>query len=318
MSTWLDKFPSDVRVDMLKRMDSRSLLRLMSSCKSMFSLYRDTKRNFNSIKEVSSISVDVTYFLLGSIYGLVCFAKTFHPYDYDIILWNPFLVKNLTLPIPVETCERSCAIGFGFDHHCLDYKADVYVVRAGEWKKVIVSISRPASTIVHGGGIIKFTQSSQGQSCEEYSLLTYNLSTDLFSEMGIEEIMEHKFMSLTKLTFNGEEKLVLYHDDQYYDFYVWVMEEYGVVDSWREIYILGYKSHDEYIKVLHRKNGEIVFSTTQGGMLSCGIEGDIYENTNVKVIKDYGLQFEYIGPFVTSLVSVEQHFHMWLFIVFLL
>ncbi|KAK9727066.1 hypothetical protein RND81_05G255900 [Saponaria officinalis] len=237
--------------------------------------------------------------------------------------------KSLTLPIPVVTCERSCAIGFGFDHHCLDYKvvrigiilgfnacwADVYVVRAGEWKKVIGSILRPASKITGEGvymnnsihWIIKFTKSSNGQNCEEYSILTYNLSTEVFSEMGIREIMGHKFMSLTKLTFNGDEKLVLYHDDQYFDFYVWVMKEYGVVDSWREICILGSKSQD-YIKVLHtRKNGEIVFSTTQGGIFSCEIEEDINEKTNVKVIQDHGMQFDYIGPFVRSLVFVEQH-----------
>ncbi|KAL9245358.1 hypothetical protein vseg_019020 [Gypsophila vaccaria] len=363
MSTWLEIFSIEIQAEILKRLDITSLLRLMCTCKSIYNIvsnpalltddfvrgartdihiysyrssdgrlkfftYRDTKNRYQYLKEISSVAVDIMYFFIGSVHGLVCFAKTFHPTKSDIILWNPFLGKSVTIPVPVAGHEKSCVIGFGFDRHCLDYKvvrvgivdgystcwADVYLVRQGCWNKVVGSISRPGSRIIGDGvfvnnaihWILRLSNSStHGQNCQEYSILAYDLSKEVFREMHIDETMGHMFMSLTKLFIKGDEKLVLYRDDhRCNDFCIWVMEEYGVVDSWRKICKQRSKSRDYFTKVLHsRKNEEIVLSTTGGGLFLFKIKGD---KVYIKVIKDEGFHLDYVGPLVRSLVFVEQ------------
>ncbi|XP_010686147.1 F-box/kelch-repeat protein At3g23880-like [Beta vulgaris subsp. vulgaris] len=170
----LQDFPEDIQVNILKRLPPPSLLCLMSTCKSMFSLVtsptlmvsssttrntgyylyssctHDGKQTFflvNKSKKItkinsSNVTVDSNHYLIGSSHGVVCFANIFHHQDLNLVLWNPSINKSLSIPTPLiaSSIQRSHTLGFGFDYSCTDFKVVRIVINPTEDVRIYADV----------------------------------------------------------------------------------------------------------------------------------------------------------------------------------
>lgn len=174
----------------------------------------------------------------------------------------------------------------------------------GTWRKAYGYISGYASGIMGRGvyvnGVVHWVLEKKECSDNNYSILTFNLATEVFEEMAVPEGISRRSMVLTALTLSGDEKLVVYHNDHVCN--VWVMEEYGSTQSWRKLCTIDVGS--EYATVLNaRENGEIFVSTNQGKLLR--YNPDTEKLINIRL--GHSSPVDYVGPCKESLVFLGHH-----------
>ncbi|KAJ8439343.1 hypothetical protein Cgig2_022480 [Carnegiea gigantea] len=191
--------------------------------------------------------------------------------------------------MPPMPAQRSYALGFEFDYSKIDHK-----------RKAVGSISGPRPRImgrrVYTKGVVHWVL-ERNESCNtSYSILTFNLATEVFAEMVVPKDINLESMDLTTLNKSGEEKLVVYHNDH-------ICNVWDSTDSWRKLCT----NHDgcEYATVLNAwENGEIVVSTSGGRLLSHNSNTD---QQQINISLGHTSPLESMGPRIESLIFPDQY-----------
>jgi F-box interacting protein len=223
--------------------------------------------------------------LIGSENGMMCLVE-----DEQFILWNPSIRKVVNLPEPcitAKTCGRMpCNEAFGFDLRTNDYKivrisfpyscnailmeplVEVYSVSTGSWR--ISGATFPRSATLTDwfnpkaclNGSVHFAGHAQGNA----TVFSFDLRDELFRKMILPESMVPLDTDIVTCVFKGSLALLCYHKQATRRgcCSIWVMKEYGVVDSWEQQFTIGIAGGIENV-LGFRKNGHIILETRKIG-----------------------------------------------------
>ena len=212
---------------------------------------------------------------VGSCNGMLCFAGHGSKFN-DVYLWNPSIRKFKRLPnnqFPLLT------FGIGYDSQNNDFKvvgisqafanpkpppeAEVFSLSSDSWKRVELGISlRPnlvycnfidylPSPFVSGRlhWMFKFLDDGggQGRRCADL-LLSFDVSSEKFNEVPLPN--EGSCFTRCVTSFKGKLALIEYRSGaQPYctRCSIWVMREYGVIDSWDKLCVLSIENLLDFI-----------------------------------------------------------------------
>ncbi|CAI9088483.1 OLC1v1022819C1 [Oldenlandia corymbosa var. corymbosa] len=292
----------------------------------------------------ASRSRDWGYRIVGSCNGLLCLWD-----DVDgtcakpIFVWNPSMGKWIELPSPkIDPYSENVILGFGFDLQGLDHKvvryvledkiggvAEVYSLNSKCWRKVPIVpprhyISCP-STPVLVNGIVHWLV-FHGE-CERILFLGFDLKDETFSEIFLPQHLTWRhFVRL--LPFIHEDCLAISEYDHviHVSSYnqcngycnIWVMKEYGNVESWEILFkikleegiqqVIGLRQSGHYLATKGNMAVDEIVAMMPGNQ--CRVRSLVsFDPNNSKAVKDLeivGTEFSiYALPFLESLVLLE-------------
>ena len=273
--------------------------------------------------------------LVGSCNGILCFTDFFTSKSKDVYLWNPSIRKFKRLP---DTCLNQTQVhvahGFGYDSLNNDYKVvrfpwtgfkwihppevEVYSLSSDSWKSVELGISWRPNVASHklnyiltfpfvSGHLhwmIEMTEDGGGQEgCYTPMILSFDVNSEKFKELPApdEEGCISKFLTSYK------EKLawIKFGDGaQPYSMLcsMWVMREYGVLDSWNIICVLPMESYTEFIGVT--KYGLLLF---QNGSDPVSTNSELERKDKSVLIDPESLHEEEISNQIDYLLDIATY-----------
>ncbi|XP_057753078.1 F-box protein CPR1-like [Arachis stenosperma] len=199
--------------------------------------------------------------VLGSCNGLLCLCNVAE----DIALWNPNIRKHRLLPyLPAERRERDTTLfaarvyGFGYDSFSEDYKlvrisyfvdlhsrtfyshVKLYSLRVDSWKSLPnmpygLCCARTMGVFV--GGALHWVVTRKLEPDQPDLIVAFDLRLESFNEVPLPEtgnVNGNFEMDVSLL--GGCLCMVEHRGSTRID--VWVMEEYGSVDSWCKLFSL--------------------------------------------------------------------------------
>jgi F-box interacting protein len=213
--------------------------------------------------------------LVGSSNGLLCLANmTFNNESGLCVLWNPSIQKAISLPKP-NTLQSHQTFGFGYEPMTDDYKlvrlmnlddcplVEIYTLRTGIWRFITAPDPRYtmkywSSSVLVCGALhwVTHTPRHQGAFCNV--IMSFNMKDEAFGEVGMpKSLQELEDLNVTVALVDGLLALVpctgfgieASHA-------VWVMKEYGVVESWTKLFdvriegfqrVIGFTKSDEVL-----------------------------------------------------------------------
>ncbi|XP_023758513.1 F-box/kelch-repeat protein At3g06240 [Lactuca sativa] len=201
--------------------------------------------------------------VIGSVNGVICvYYKSYHDDGYAVYIWNPSLSALLTLPpCSLPSCNsHDIDFRFGYDPRTDDYKvvkitgvsgtvnmllpqAEVYSMRKGSWDSVKQRMEMFPSHVTsifnrdrvctdgHDGHIhwLSFTNSKR----KPETIVAFDLGAETFSEIPLpDSLLHHNVSSRMNVLGVLTGKLCVMSRVRDGECEVWVMDEYGVADSW--------------------------------------------------------------------------------------
>nr|XP_023914983.1 F-box/kelch-repeat protein At3g23880-like [Quercus suber]POF07476.1 f-box/kelch-repeat protein [Quercus suber] len=225
--------------------------------------------------------------IVGSVNGLICFVDSHHNAYEKYFLWNPSVNRSVRLPL-VTNLDQSpyvYCLGFGYHAPTNEYKvvrimyldddstplAEIYALNTREWHRFTFPPS--ASFIVQQATVSVSMNGALHWLAQNFMQDTYHnfiLSFDLGDEIVYHEIPVPKVLEIEGDQYSLEggqiamlNGLLALHGGHAEKYDVWVMKEYGVVESWTKLY-----SFDFSVKlgrvIGFKKNGEVLIITSNG------------------------------------------------------
>ncbi|KAK9007048.1 hypothetical protein V6N11_019376 [Hibiscus sabdariffa] len=209
----------------------------------------------------------------------------------NFFLWNPSIQKYISLPRPNISEAVELNVGFGFDSRNNDSKLlmvgveekdnswiQPYLFSLNEncWKRVtaippnytfdaITGMSLPfVNGAVHWLGY-------QTKNKDEYNnvISGFDLSAEEFFEINLPEaLIGLLHVDLTIMNY-GESSIVVTTHPIFGEHELWVMKEYGVVESWTELLAFHIQRRESpFVVSGFRKNGEVLLVVDDGELAS--------------------------------------------------
>ncbi|XP_059644867.1 F-box/kelch-repeat protein At3g06240-like [Cornus florida] len=246
-----------------------------------FSLYLDneglTEYQLN-IERRPIADIGPYFTILGSCNGLVCLIDDSFASDL-LYLLNPTISKFVVLPEPRVTSRSHGhyhrALGFGFDSTTNDYKVvrivypygstteiDIYSLKQGCWRNISVSGPIPCicdSSHVSLNGTIHWV--SGGGDFPGQSIVTFNLSTEVFSWMELPRSLLYKEAQCKLSVAVFQDSLFMFEND--YSIgkaSIWMMKQYGVVESWTNLFSVDFARGGSVKVIGWKRNGEVLLT----------------------------------------------------------
>ncbi|KAM1166125.1 hypothetical protein ACFX2G_025897 [Malus domestica] len=236
--------------------------------------------------------------VVGSCNGLLLLSDDYLTETNSFILWNPSIRKFVSLAkphAPTSSCYSIC--GFGFDSKKNDYKVvklvylrqddqgqacpeiGLYSLNSGSWKTItatspnyVIAQTFWSQVFVHGA--VHWIASRRKENGLRNVILSLDVSDETFKEIELPEdlarVLPTKYMAISAA---GKSIAVKHYDQNIHS--IWIMREYGVVDSWtkkfsidthvipnfRVVQIMGCRKNGEFLLEMYdhgRKTGELV------------------------------------------------------------
>ena len=210
--------------------------------------------------------------LVGSCNGILCFTDCVTSKSKDVYLWNPSIRKFKRLPDTCLTQLRTLVLGFGYDSQNNDYKVvrisqtrvkdvlarevEVYSLSSDSWKRVGLGISwTPNAFSFSFNGILAFPfvsghlhwmievmEVGGGQEmCFSAMILSFDVNSEKFKELPLPDDEGSFIVTKCITSFKGKLALIKFgYGVQPHSMLcsIWVMKEYGVLDSWNKLCVL--------------------------------------------------------------------------------
>ncbi|CAO2814534.1 unnamed protein product [Amaranthus hypochondriacus] len=257
--------------------------------------------------------------IVGCCNGIIClYADLLRGFD-PLILWNPSIRKGFNLPLPIAPFRfqnGNCSYGFGFDSISNEYKVvriickwemeknttflyfDFCSLSKSDWKNVVSCIEGGKFLVdcrgVHVNGVIHWVvKKIIDDNVVVKTILAFNLATEELSEMFLPNPFSTAVLFSVKL---DEDKLAVSSKGDENN--VWVMEKYGVHESWKKL--LEFHLGDNVGTILGTivaENGKIVVTTSVGNWISWDPSNSKLKNLALPVLNP-----NYVHTYVQSLV----------------
>ncbi|KAK9283824.1 hypothetical protein L1049_012078 [Liquidambar formosana] len=264
--------------------------------------------------------------LVGSCNGVVCLSVLFffgqlsmHPLSNphtNIYLWNPSIMECRTLPFASHDYKkfRLVYIAFGFDALNEDYKVvkivyiydveayevEVYSLKRDSWKKIgNGSASLQCQYMYYSNQVVvngspHWIVNSGGEKKWPPFIVSFDMADEVFCEMSLPDssmFFGHTCVGLVEGWLSVVSYLASWKCE------VWVMKEYGVVQSWTRQYVIAEKSViyslDRPLGLLD--SGELLLGKWNGGLM-------LYDPKSTRVEK-FGTS---MGPFLCQVATYME------------
>ncbi|CAL5391037.1 unnamed protein product [Camellia sinensis] len=276
--------------------------------------------------------------IVGSCNGLLCLS------DYDgsgcALLWNPSIRRFLTLPesgYSISDSNLRFVFGFGFDHRCNDYKVlkigylndfktggsvlckvELYTLSTHSWRPVCVVdfkfefFINTSSAFVNGAvHWVAFDPAKKRGSA--ILIVAFDMGNEVFREISLPNYQTNgRLHTSTAVAVLGESLAVIDFEsdlvptDLICNFHIWVMEEYGVIESWTKRYtVIGQHIFSNVLGF--RRNGDVLI--IQGGLPGELVSYDP-QSHQIKYHGVYGNSF-YLYTYIESLVALDAADGVW-------
>ncbi|XP_065851086.1 F-box/kelch-repeat protein At3g23880-like [Euphorbia lathyris] len=226
--------------------------------------------------------------MVGSVNGLICLSGV-NPV-LDFILFNPSIGRFLSVPHPPFTTTiytLSTVMGLGFDESTQDYKilfivgsrCFIYSLNSNSWRRLITppllnsssSSYRTQSAVFVNGRFHWLAVHHLGQwnfHCD--FIMVFDVKTETFHQISLPECLAYfqphqpGLINARRIMEFGDSSIAAIEPAEYAA-HVWVMKEYGLVESWiklatlkLEFYyspVLGFRNKDEVLILLNPISG---------------------------------------------------------------
>ncbi|KAJ4826236.1 hypothetical protein Tsubulata_032293 [Turnera subulata] len=233
-------------------------------------------------RETSSFGVKK----VGSCRGVICLCDDTEGYFDRFTLWNPSIRRTVFVPEPTITFRSHgrhiTSQGFGYDSSSNDYKlvrlvysssididygkeplpplVEVYSLKSGSWRMVPsdvkLNLDRNKGCAFMNGACHWLAHSWD---LPGDRILSFDMSSEVFGEILIPDCV-HSSGSFTDVAdFGGY--LTLVPSVLGNQLPIWVMKQYGNVESWTKLFTINVEIDSEIDFLAFRKNGEILFET---------------------------------------------------------
>ncbi|KAK1560324.1 hypothetical protein Q3G72_025238 [Acer saccharum] len=201
--------------------------------------------------------------MVGSVNGLLCLRPLFTLFGRTLYLWNPSIWKLKILSgscfrRQIEKWQTHLTIGFGFHHRTNDYKivrmmnfteigkrepqrVEVFSLARNSWRKVgnnSCFYTRDRSSAVVVNGCVNWVAYWTNDVYSNY-ILAFDFDSEEFGQITLPK-GHHIGESHRHLLAVLRESLALivsyYNDNRIGCCNIWVMKEYGIVESWSKQY----------------------------------------------------------------------------------
>ncbi|GMI65505.1 CONSTITUTIVE EXPRESSER OF PR GENES 1, CONSTITUTIVE EXPRESSER OF PR GENES 30 [Hibiscus trionum] len=304
------------------------LLRCLKNGKENYFLHYDND-GFDEFKQLQfPVFGCVSYsVVVGSCNGLICLS--FLPHDVlNFVFWNPSIQKYISLPQPSICCDSHDVhlnFGFGFDSRTNDYKLLIVGVEKGDnliqpylfslnencWKRVVAvspnyAVEAEISSTFVNGAVHWLGYQRRNNGGFSNTILGFDLSDEEFSEISLpESLISLCPMDLSTMKYGESSIAVLKRDWEDGELLeLWVMKEYGVVESWNKVLALHMVDQSGWFpRVLgFRNNGEVLLQVDDGEMASLDLNCQQIEPHGVEV----GAGLLSVGSYVESLALLDK------------
>ncbi|XP_019200060.1 PREDICTED: F-box/kelch-repeat protein At3g23880-like [Ipomoea nil] len=217
----------------------------ISSYMSLFSITENKQSSFRKFITYDGLVLipEGGFELLGSCNGLLCFRAK----PYRIIIWNPSSNGNIKTIPDVWQLGNISIFGFGYDECNDDYKVVyayydgngdetvvlVYSFKHGSWKRsergFISGFVHPRIAVFVSGNL-NWCNNNLHESEWNWDIIYFNLTTETAKPMALPSHEHAAAICISEsrgLLFAG-----FHHKHQ---MEVWVMNEYGVEESWTKL-----------------------------------------------------------------------------------
>ncbi|XP_058189826.1 F-box/kelch-repeat protein At3g23880-like [Rhododendron vialii] len=219
---------------------------------------RDGDNTFDEYLEIPfpfNIRRHHIYDLVGYVKGLFCFFEPDNSF-----LWNPSIGESISLPKPGITKSGSLwkYVGFGFDSRTNDYKVviitslcgtkpsevvdiHVYSLNAGSWKVsngagdsfplgFRPQMSGSPSACLEGAiHFVIFAAKYRGNRSARL-ICSFDLGDEVFRTISLPGVFSDAMTEIKTIVFRGLLSVFCHDPNKFCS--IWIMKEYGLVDSW--------------------------------------------------------------------------------------
>ncbi|KAJ9558656.1 hypothetical protein OSB04_013270 [Centaurea solstitialis] len=256
---------------------------------------------------LAPIRVNRCFRIIGCCNGVICLSDDDDLFRVSfslatIILWNPSIRRKLTLPLPMfqsvggfeDPPAPFVVLGFGYDNISDDYKVvsltylecypksrpkvEVYTVKTGIWREVMFPrnlgcfYTQSEWSRIFVNGFVHWICTFDSI-WSHYSILTFDISSELFGEIQLPEFLAHKHS--LKISVVGESLAVIHSSCINFDglrsggstYVVMIMKEYKNPASWTTLYHVHYPDLDLGKPLQVRNNGYMVVELTNRDMI---------------------------------------------------
>ncbi|XP_022734374.1 F-box protein CPR30-like [Durio zibethinus] len=299
------------------------LLRCFKNYKENYFLHLDND-DFDEFKQLHFPVIGCLrcFIEIGSCNGLVCLRQDV----LNFIFWNPSIQKYITLPKPSISCLDDNAysiFGFGFDSRTNDYKLLIVAVEKAEtlreaylfslnensWKRVAAispyyAIEGEISSTFANGAVHWLAYQRRNDGGFRNMILGFDISSDEFLVIRLpESLIDLCPMDLSIMKYEESSIAVLKRDwEDGEQLEMWIMKEYGVVESWTKALHLTDQSGRLPRVLGFRKNGEVLLEVDSGEMASLDLNCHQMEHLGIEAESG----FLFVDSYVESLVLLDK------------
>ena len=255
--------------------------------------------------------------IFGFCNGIICLYSSL---NLIIYLWNPS-IKKFKICDGTNLTRRRPAVTVGLAYHSQNndfkilriqrsngtlYEAEVYTLSTDSWRKVVISVDSLSGSIdrIIESPCLFFNGALHTIACsrDHKFILSFDVNDEIFQPIMLPQNYTDIIFFESLAVFKGLLALFVYSEDPDVDMgicYIWVMREYGVVESWTrksvpvDLFVWSFFCTD---------SGELLINTADRGVIS-------YDpvSLNEKYLKiRRPLWLGYTADLMESLVLLDQ------------
>ncbi|KAB5534634.1 hypothetical protein DKX38_017720 [Salix brachista] len=270
-----------------------------------------------------------SYFhVIGSCNGLICLAKVIQRFTVSFIFWNPLIQKYVNIE-PRILGHLYSFVGFGYDSRANDYKLirmvnfqkskflsenfpkmELYSLNEGSWRSIPQTAPLRYDTDQHfssaflNGAVHWIANRADQHEGIHNVVLGFDMSDEIFLEIALPSCLDNVRPSCLSLLVYKESSISVCQASflSSVQFHIWVMKEYGVVESWTQL-VLTFGAQGEGIpRALGIRKEELLMEKKRGWIVS----GDL-ESQQVRDLRIWGEPFHtFTGSYLESLVLLDK------------
>ena len=270
-----------------------------------------------------------SYFhVIGSCNGLICLAKVIRRRPVSFIFWNPLIQKYVNIE-PRILGHLYSFVGFGYDSRANDYKLirmvnfqkskflsekfpemELYSLNEGSWRSIPQTAplrydtDQQFSSVFLNGAVHWIANRADQHEGIHNMVLGFDMSDEIFLEIALPSCLDNVRPSCLSLLVYKESSISVCQASflSSVQFHIWVMKEYGVVESWTQL-VLNFGAQGEGIpRALGIRKEELLMEKKRGWIVS----GDL-ESQQVRDLRIWGEPFHtFISSYLESLVLLDK------------
>ncbi|OMO57924.1 hypothetical protein COLO4_34989 [Corchorus olitorius] len=263
---------------------------------------------------------DSPFDLVNSCNGLVLLRGNERKLVY---VCNLVLDECITIKVPEEDNRHSIAFCFGFSVKTNqykvvqtffygepgeDFKAELYTVGTGSWRSLgnapfCLNLGYTCfNTFLHGA--YHWVECLNLHVSDEI-IVCFDFENDMFREFPLPTQIKPKASDHLKLgVIEDSLYACCYHNDDSYQFDIWVMKDYGVKESWTKQFrikhtFLSHTYFDYYYPLMLLKNGRMLISYNDSDVVCYNLKRKRFIETNIYAKRNYFFMIAYTPCFIS-------------------